>query len=86
MNETCATCAYFRAAQMKGRGNCFFNPPVVQFMPQMVAAEAPKFALPNKAGGAVAQEAMQIVPFSAVPLVRADDFCHNHKHANGTMQ
>lgn len=63
----CKECFYFRKAGEK-MGNCFFDPPSVQFIPFVVAGSVMNAKGPE----------MQMTPASARPMVQQDHFCHNH--------
>lgn len=77
----CADCAYYlKRGDVKDKGNCLFNPPVVQFVPMIVKKkeeERVQMALPSRAQQQSQEELPQFYPSSALPLVRSFDFCHN---------
>ena len=82
---TCSTCFYYKPSSVKGRGNCRFNPPVMQFMPmEMPIKDVAQLALPEKASrfGGGAQTQLSYVPFSGLPMVQDADFCHNYIEQN----
>lgn len=88
----CKTCRFFKTSNLPARGNCRFDPPVVQFVPAEMLAQssaAPGIALPSKASrmGATGTAPVQgFAPLSALPLVLESDFCHNFTEEIGTRQ
>lgn len=89
----CGTCKWYRASQMPGKGNCYFNPPVVQFVPtdaSMVKEQeksSANLALPERESRLRKQETAGMIafmPLSARPFVQENHFCHEYAKAETT--
>lgn len=73
----CKQCFFFKAhASAKGAGNCFLEPPKLQWIPITVPGSVMQAKGPD----------VQMHPVSARPMVGETDFCGSYKFraADGT--